>query len=75
MVKAPLINHLTAAHRTALFSRLGEPLFDVALHDDIQNLLAVSNRLVDDFRIVLEMRYAGAHRFFYSLNKFLKLLI
>ena len=51
-----------------LTGSLGKPLFHIALHDDVQNLLAVSDRLVDDFRIVLEMRYAGAHRFFQGLG-------
>ena len=75
MVKAPLINHPTAAHGTALFSRLSEPLFDVALHDDIQNLLAVGDRLVDDFRVVLQMRYARAYGFLYTLDEFFELLV
>ena len=53
----------------------GEPLFHIALHDDVEDLLAVGNRLIDDFRIVFEVRYAGADRFFHGLNEFFELLI
>src|SRR5215467_2219995 len=65
-----LITKLSRCRRS-----LRQPLLYVSFHDNVENFFAVRDRLIGDFWIVLEMRYARTHRFFQRLNKFFELLI
>ena len=58
-----------------MINNLREPLLDVSFHDHVENFLTIRDRLVNDLRIVLKMRYARTYGFLYTLNEFFELLV